>query len=430
MASITTAYRISSRLSARKVRQDANIRGFRTSVIGLATQSFTMPALSPTMTEGNIAKWNVKEGDSFSAGDVLLEIETDKASMDVEAQDDGVVAKIIQGDGSKGIKVGTRIGVFADVGDDLNNLEISSEKITSETVPEKKASKDKLQTPPREKPSSIHLDERSGTAKKQTYSLLPSVEYLFRMHNLDHSVIDKMTPTGPNNRLLKGDVLAYLGKVSESYPSELSRMLHNLSYLDLSNIKIASTKSTPASGLAPTAPKSDASSFVEVPSLVKVELSVSLDSMHDVQERIKNTLGVSLPDSTLISRATNVANLNVPRSKSFEASSTELFDEILGLETSSRSKSVRAYFSPQTRVGPHNSPKVRISTSEEVDIIDFLSGKNSTATLPQQTSKTLYAEDKSLIFSLEVPKVDEEGAKFFLGRIKSILENEPASLLL
>jgi acetyl/propionyl-CoA carboxylase alpha subunit len=54
-----------------------------------------MPALSPTMTEGNIASWKIKEGDSFSAGDVLLEIETDKAQMDVEAQDDGILAKIL-----------------------------------------------------------------------------------------------------------------------------------------------------------------------------------------------------------------------------------------------------------------------------------------------------------------------------------------------
>lgn len=54
-----------------------------------------MPALSPTMTEGNIASWKVKEGDEFVAGDVLLEVETDKAQMDVEAQDDGIMAKIM-----------------------------------------------------------------------------------------------------------------------------------------------------------------------------------------------------------------------------------------------------------------------------------------------------------------------------------------------
>ena len=55
------------------------------------------------MTEGNIARWNVKEGDSFTTGDVILEIETDKATMDVEAQDDGVLFKIMQPYGSKGV---------------------------------------------------------------------------------------------------------------------------------------------------------------------------------------------------------------------------------------------------------------------------------------------------------------------------------------
>jgi acetyl/propionyl-CoA carboxylase alpha subunit len=68
--------------------------GFTSSQASLAAQSFNMPALSPTMTEGSIASWKIKEGDSFSAGDVLLEIETDKAQMDVEAQDDGILAKI------------------------------------------------------------------------------------------------------------------------------------------------------------------------------------------------------------------------------------------------------------------------------------------------------------------------------------------------
>ncbi|CCU80376.1 pyruvate dehydrogenase protein x component [Blumeria hordei DH14] len=430
MVSIITACRQCSRLSARKVWQDANMRGFRTSAIGLVAQNFTMPALSPTMTEGNIARWNVKEGDSFSAGDVLLEIETDKASMDVEAQDDGVVAKIFQGDGSKGIKVGTRIGVFAEVGDDLDNLEISSEKKSSGPVPEKDASKDDFQAPPREEPSNNHLDHVSETAKKQTYSLLPSVEYLMRLHNLNHATIDKMTPTGPNNRLLKGDVLAYLGKVSESYPSELSRMLHSLSHLDLSNIKVASSKSTSEAVSKQMASAKDASNSVNIPTSVKVELSISLDSMHRVQERIKNTLGVSLPDSTLISRAAKVANQNFPRTKSHKATSAELFDDILGIKTSSKSRSMRAQFSPQTRVQQRNLPKTSISNPKELDIIDFLSGRKLTGTLPPQASKNSQAEEKSLIFSLEVQKADEEGAQIFLGRIKNILENEPASLLL
>lgn len=60
-----------------------------------ATTPMLMPAMSPTMTEGSISEWKLKEGDSFAAGDVLLSIETDKASIDVEAQDDGIMGKIL-----------------------------------------------------------------------------------------------------------------------------------------------------------------------------------------------------------------------------------------------------------------------------------------------------------------------------------------------
>lgn len=70
-----------------------------------------MPAMSPTMTEGGIASWKKKEGDTFTAGDVLVEIETDKATIDVEAQDDGVLAKIIVSSPSEPSSKGARQGV-------------------------------------------------------------------------------------------------------------------------------------------------------------------------------------------------------------------------------------------------------------------------------------------------------------------------------
>jgi pyruvate dehydrogenase E2 component (dihydrolipoamide acetyltransferase) len=67
-----------------------------------------MPAMSPTMTEGGIASWKLKEGDTFTAGDVLVEIETDKATIDVEAQDDGFLAKIIVSHRESGRRSRTR----------------------------------------------------------------------------------------------------------------------------------------------------------------------------------------------------------------------------------------------------------------------------------------------------------------------------------
>ncbi len=79
-----------------------------------------MPALSPTMTEGTLAKWHKKEGDPVGAGDVLAEIETDKATMEVEAVDEGVLARILVPEGTEGIAVNTPIAVLAEEGEDAS----------------------------------------------------------------------------------------------------------------------------------------------------------------------------------------------------------------------------------------------------------------------------------------------------------------------
>ncbi len=83
--------------------------------------NITMPALSPTMEEGNLAKWLVKEGDAVSAGDVIAEIETDKATMEVEAVDEGTVAKILVAEGTEAVKVNAVIAVLAEEGEDVSD---------------------------------------------------------------------------------------------------------------------------------------------------------------------------------------------------------------------------------------------------------------------------------------------------------------------
>src|SRR6187399_746252 len=79
-----------------------------------------MPALSPTMEEGTLAKWLVKEGDTVSSGDILAEIETDKATMEFEAVDEGKIARILVPEGSDGVKVGTPIAILAGEGEEVN----------------------------------------------------------------------------------------------------------------------------------------------------------------------------------------------------------------------------------------------------------------------------------------------------------------------
>ena len=85
-----------------------------------------MPALSPTMEEGTLAKWNVKEGDSVSSGDVIAEIETDKATMEVEAVDEGVIGKILVAEGTENVKVNDPIAVLMDDGESADDIDVSA----------------------------------------------------------------------------------------------------------------------------------------------------------------------------------------------------------------------------------------------------------------------------------------------------------------
>ena len=88
------------------------------------TSEILMPALSPTMEEGTLAKWLVKEGDSVSAGDILAEIETDKATMEFEAVDEGTIGKILVSEGSEGIKVNSPIAILIEDGEKISEKEI------------------------------------------------------------------------------------------------------------------------------------------------------------------------------------------------------------------------------------------------------------------------------------------------------------------
>jgi len=85
-----------------------------------------MPALSPTMEEGTLAKWNVKEGDTVASGDVIAEIETDKATMEFEAVDEGVIGKILIAEGTEGVKVNEAIAILLEDGESMDDVDLSA----------------------------------------------------------------------------------------------------------------------------------------------------------------------------------------------------------------------------------------------------------------------------------------------------------------
>ncbi|KAF2476474.1 uncharacterized protein BDR25DRAFT_277630 [Lindgomyces ingoldianus] len=430
MASIATAYRLSARAATRQLRSHGTRRAFHAAPASQAAQNFNMPALSPTMTEGNIAAWRVKEGDSFSAGDVLLEIETDKAQMDVEAQDDGILAKIIQGDGSKAVQVGTRIAVTAEPGDDLRSLElpVDSTLVTKKPEAPKEPAKQEAVPTPKPTPSQDTPKKPSdGRAQKQTYPLYPSVQHLLRENGLPKEEADKIPATGPSGRLLKGDVLAYVSRIEGSYAEEQSKRIGKLTQLDLSNIKLAASKKPSKAEKAVAAP---AITPMEEPDIY-IALPVSLKAVVECQKRVQESIGVFLPISNFIARATELANEDLPRSKTVKPSADELFNAVLGLNKVAGKGLSRGQFTPQVTALPPTTLSASRPTTKKVDIVDILTGKKPVA----RTGKAplIGGADRVIapvnMFSVSVPKGDERRAQLFLERVKSILEVEPGRLV-
>src|SRR6266480_1459605 len=107
-----------------------------------------MPALSPTMEKGNLAKWLKKEGDPVKAGDIIAEIETDKATMEVEAADEGVLAKIVVPEGTADVPVNQLIAVLAGEGEDVKAAAAGAKSAAPAPAPAA-APKPAPETPPR-----------------------------------------------------------------------------------------------------------------------------------------------------------------------------------------------------------------------------------------------------------------------------------------
>lgn len=238
---------ISVRAATRGVRS-LSVGGYRRihqSRSLLAAHAYGMPAMSPTMESGAIVEWKVKEGDKFNSGDTLLDIETDKATISVDAIDDGIVAKILLPDGTKDIDVGTPIAIFADEGDDLAELEYHDiEKKTDKAAPAPAPAPASSAAPTASveaKASETKEESKSfaSTSANTSQHFLPSVELLLEQNHISREdALSKITATGPSGRILKGDVLAYLGSIKPESNTTLAEYLEKTSHLDLSNIKL------------------------------------------------------------------------------------------------------------------------------------------------------------------------------------------------
>jgi pyruvate dehydrogenase E2 component (dihydrolipoamide acetyltransferase) len=173
--------------------------------------SLKMPALSPTMEEGTLAKWLVKEGDSVSSGDLLAEIETDKATMEFESIDEGVIAKILIEAGSENVKVGEVIAILAEEGEDVGDAADSGGSDAKAKKDEPAAKEKAADKKPDEKPSAKaeeKAESKSAPAPAPSSSgdrikVSPLAKRLAAEKGLDLSSIKG---SGPNGRIVKADL--------------------------------------------------------------------------------------------------------------------------------------------------------------------------------------------------------------------------------
>lgn len=177
-----------------------------------------MPALSPTMEEGTLAKWLVKVGDKISSGDLIAEIETDKATMEVEAVDEGVIGKILVSEGQESIKVNQPIAVLLEKDESLSDLVIEN-NVTDEPNEVIKETKVEisdvvvLNNEPKNKSVSEEANSKinNNLSKSSNSSRLfatPLAKRLAKQMDIDLSLLKG---SGPNGRILKFDVENYKG---------------------------------------------------------------------------------------------------------------------------------------------------------------------------------------------------------------------------
>ena len=178
-----------------------------------------MPALSPTMEEGTLARWLVKEGDRISSGDLIAEIETDKATMEFEAVDEGIVGKLLVSEGSEGVKVNSPIAIILDDGEQLEasettNLIVQEEPKTNNT-----------------EEAIVQVEQISTniakTASKRIFAT-PLAKRLAKEKGLN---LESISGSGPHGRIVKNDILSLSvsspNKVQENFMSTKAQLAVN-----------------------------------------------------------------------------------------------------------------------------------------------------------------------------------------------------------
>ena len=272
-----------------------------------------MPALSPTMEEGTLSKWLVKEGDKVESGDLIAEIETDKATMEVEAIDEGVIGKILVDEGQESIKVNVPIAILLLEGEELTDLtnkveeEIIEKKSIDKKIIDEKILEDNIVNV--SKPTfKSEIKEKLLDIIKDRIFITPLAKRIAKQRDID---LNSLLGSGPNGRILKVDV--------ENYNNKNVKNLNKTSLDNFELVKNSAMRKTIADRLVKS--KNEAPHFY-----------LSLDCNIDELLKIRSTLNSKAKEQYKISvndmiiKASSAALMKVPRANaSWENENTKYF---------------------------------------------------------------------------------------------------------
>jgi pyruvate dehydrogenase E2 component (dihydrolipoamide acetyltransferase) len=281
-----------------------------------------MPALSPTMEEGTLAKWNIKVGDTVSSGDIIAEIETDKATMEVEAVDEGVVEAILVPAGTEGVKVNTAIARLAGEGEAVPKAEPAKtdglktppkpEALKTEAPTAEPSKVDAGPTRPVEaaKPEPASAPGAKADDAPRVFAS-PLARRIAAQRGMDLSALKG---SGPHGRIVKMDVeAAKPGAATARAPAPAPDHREVLS-LEQMGIRAGSYDLVPLDGMKKTIARRMSESFRDVPHF-PLTIDLEIDRLLDARSRINTALekqGVKVSVNDIIIKAVALALKAVP----------------------------------------------------------------------------------------------------------------------
>ena len=277
-----------------------------------------MPALSPTMEEGTLSKWLVKEGDKVEPGDLIAEIETDKATMEVEAVEDGIIGKILVSEGQESIKVNSPIAILLSEGENLseNAISLDSNKAIKKEVQKNKENVVQINDIKNNDEISKSISDNTTKSyfkpdKLERIFVSPLAKRIAKQRDIP---LNSIKGSGPHGRILKIDVDNFDIKKIE-YPS-----LNNLESNNFEIVKNSAMRKTIAERLVKS--KNEAPHFY-------LSLDCNIDELLKVRKAInfKSNDEYKISVNDMIIKASSAALLKVPKANaSWENENTKYFN--------------------------------------------------------------------------------------------------------